>query len=278
MKQEPYYSIADLLQLMSHLREPEYGCPWDLAQDYQSIAPSTLEEAYEVVDAIEQGDRQQLKEELGDLLFQVVFYSQLGSEEGAFNFADITSEITAKLLRRHPHVFPNGVLESRINHKKNEDTNQESVKASWENIKQTERIQKGHHSVLDDIPKVLPAVVRAAKLQKRASSIGFDWESSEGVYDKLAEELAELKEAQLSNNRSAIEDELGDVLFTVVNLARHLKINPEMALRRANTKFEQRFRCMEKQAQAEHFVFAEEPKAALEVRWELAKRAVKDSI
>ena len=276
---ESRYDIPDLLYLMSRLREPVYGCPWDLAQSYKTIAPSTLEEAYEVVDAIEQGDISHLKEELGDLLFQVVFYSQLGSEDKAFNFDDVVSSITAKLLRRHPHVFPDGTLSSRIDPESDrcEPASTGKVKSTWEDIKQGERSAKGHHSVLDDIPIAFPAAVRAVKLQKRASSVGFDWKDSQGVYDKLEEEIDELKEAQALKSQSDIEDELGDVLFTVINLARHLKVDPEAALRKSNSKFEQRFRTMEQLADTEDVDFSSESSASLNQRWDRAKQKLDES-
>lgn len=269
------YTIDDLFTLMARLRDPNDGCPWDQVQTYQSIAPSTLEEAYEVVDAIEQGDKQQLREELGDLLFQVVFYSELGKEEEIFNFKEIVSDLVEKLIRRHPHVFPEGTLESRIspNISNNERmAAEEKIKASWEAIKKQERDEKGHQSILDDIPATFPASLRAVKLQKRAASVGFDWESDEGVYEKLDEELSELREAQLCGDKKAIEDEMGDLLFTVINLSRHLKIDPETALRKSNHKFEQRFRIMEAQAAVEKREFSALDKEELQNRWEMAKK------
>lgn len=268
------HTINDLLQLMARLREPVYGCPWDQVQTYKTIAPSTLEEAYEVVDAIESGDKQQLREELGDLLFQVIFYSELGHEEGVFDFNAIVSDLTAKLIRRHPHVFPEGTLESRISPDISASERADieaTIKASWESIKQKERLAKGHSSILDDVPTSFPAVARAAKLQKRASSVGFDWNDSAGAYDKLAEEIAELQEAQASGNQDHIEDELGDVLFTVINLSRHLKVDPEAALRRSNSKFEQRFRIMEAQAKCDDVAFSQLDEAGLNTYWDAAK-------
>jgi ATP diphosphatase len=268
------YSIDDLLTLMTRLREPTYGCPWDQVQTYKTIASSTLEEAYEVVDAIEQGDKQQLREELGDLLFQVIFYSELGREESAFDFSSIVSELTAKLIRRHPHVFPEGTLDSRISPNTSQaerDEAEANIKASWEAIKRQEREAKGHVSLLDDVPSAFPAVVRAAKLQKRAAGIGFDWPNSHGVYDKLAEEIAELKVAQADNDKSAMEDELGDVLFSAINLSRHLKIDPESALRRANSKFEQRFRDMEHQALLDNIDITTLDDQQLDSLWRQAK-------
>lgn len=243
------YTIDDLKTLMARLREPTYGCPWDQKQDYKTIAPSTLEEAYEVVDAIEQQNPQQLKEELGDLLFQVIFYAQLGGEDNEFDFDEIVSTLTAKLIRRHPHVFPEGTLESRIDAKLvGSEDREEMIKASWEMIKQEERETKGQLGLLDDVPLAFPALPRAAKLQKRAARIGFDWADSSGVYEKLNEELIELQTAQSNNDTDNIEEELGDLLFTVVNLSRHLKVDPESALRRANHKFEQRFKAVEQLA------------------------------
>jgi ATP diphosphatase len=274
------HNIHDLLQLMTRLREPVYGCPWDQVQTYKTIAPSTIEEAYEVLDAIESGDKSQLREELGDLLFQVIFYSELGREEGAFDFNAIVSDLTAKLIRRHPHVFPKGTLESRISPEVSaaERASVEAdIKASWEAIKQEERQAKGYTSILDDVPSTFPGITRAVKLQKRASGIGFDWQNSQGAYDKLAEEIAELQEAEQSEDNDAIEDELGDVLFTVINLARHLKIDPETALRRSNSKFEQRFRIMESQAKQDDIDFAQQDEAGLHSRWEKAKQVMDET-
>jgi ATP diphosphatase len=272
------YTIDDLLTLMRRLREPAYGCPWDQVQTYKTIAPSTLEEAYEVVDAIEQGDKQQLREELGDLLFQVIFYSELGREDAAFDFSSIVSELTAKLIRRHPHVFPEGTLDSRISldtPQSERDEAEASVKASWEAIKRQEREAKGHTSLLDDVPHAFPAVVRTGKLQKRAAAVGFDWPDSCGAYDALAEEITELKAAQASQDTCAMEDELGDVLFSVINVSRHLKIDPETALRRANSKFEQRFRRMEQQALIEGLDFSTLNEQQLDVLWRQAKECNK---
>jgi ATP diphosphatase len=266
--------INELLTVMARLREPVYGCPWDQVQTYSSIAPSTLEEAYEVVDAIEQGDKQQLKEELGDLLFQIIFYSQLGKEEQAFTFDDIVTELTAKLIRRHPHVFPDGTLMSRIPpsfSSAERELVEEAIKAEWEKTKQRERDAKGYTSVVDDVPVALASLVRATKLQKRAASVGFDWSTIESVYDKLSEEIDELKAATQSGDASAIQDELGDVAFTVVNLARHLKVDAETACRQASRKFENRFRLVEAQAQAERVDLSSLNEEELDRRWQRAK-------
>ena len=232
------YSIDDLLYLMTRLRDPEAGCPWDIKQDYTSIAPSTLEEAYEVVDAIEKQDFVHLKEELGDLLFQVIFYSQLGKEEERFEFSGVVSDLVAKLVRRHPHVFPDGTLQSRVD---NRHTLPGDVKARWETIKQQEREAKGVNGLLTDVPLNLPALSRAAKLQKRAASVGFDWDNVDGPIAKVREELVEVEAELRSGNHQALEEELGDLLFAAVNIARYMKIDPEQALRRANHKFEKRF-------------------------------------
>lgn len=236
------YTIEDLLYLMARLRDPESGCPWDLTQDYVSIAPSTLEEAYEVVDAIEKQDFVHLKEELGDLLFQVIFYSQLGKEEDRFEFAGVVSDLVAKLIRRHPHVFPEGTLHSRV---ENRQTLPTDVKARWEAIKQQERLEKGANGILADVPVNLPSLSRAAKLQKRAASVGFDWDDVYGPIAKVREELMEVEAELDSGDMAALEEELGDLLFAVVNIARYQKIDPEQALRRANQKFEQRFHFIE---------------------------------
>jgi nucleoside triphosphate diphosphatase len=272
-------AINDLLTVMTRLREPEYGCPWDQVQTYRSIAPSTLEEAYEVVDAIEQGDSQQLKEELGDLLFQVIFYSELGKEEQVFTFEQIVSDLTAKLIRRHPHVFPEGTLSSRISPSvTSEDRRvmERDIKQKWEATKQQEREAKGCHSVMDDVPIAFPSLLRAQKLQKRAATVGFDWSEIDGIFQTLAEEMLELQEelqkAKQANNLVAIEDELGDVMFTLVNLARHLKIDAETACRKSSQKFESRFRIMESQALADNVELSSLEEQVLDVRWEMAKQ------
>lgn len=239
------YTLDDLLYLMVRLRKPETGCPWDIKQNFLSITPSTIEEAYEVVDAIERDDLEHLKEELGDLLFQVVFYSQLAREEQRWSFADVVHELTAKLLRRHPHVFPDGSLQSE--RKVGSELSEADVKGNWEVIKQSERNKKGKEKLLDDVPLALPALRRAEKLQKRAAKVGFDWETREGVLAKLTEEVVELQEACLNASPESdnIAEELGDVLFTCVNLARHCKLDSEQLLRTANQKFEKRFAIVE---------------------------------
>lgn len=267
------YTINDLLTLMARLREPQYGCPWDIEQTYKTIAPSTIEEAYEVIDAIESEDYPQLKEELGDLLFQVIFYSEIGREQGHFDFAQIVSTVTEKLLRRHPHVFPDGRLNSRINLADvGSEQRQQVIKASWENIKQQEREQKGYQRIMDDVPRTLPATTRSVKLQKRAALVGFDWDNVGAVYPKIEEEMAEVKEAVASASTAEIEEEIGDLLFSVINLSRHLKVDPETALRRANSKFEQRFNQLEDIATEQKTAIDQQPPEVLEQWWQQVKQ------
>ncbi|AHD13303.1 Nucleoside triphosphate pyrophosphohydrolase [compost metagenome] len=239
------YTLEDLLHLMARLRDPQYGCPWDLKQNYASIVPHTIEEAYEVADTIERGDFEHLQGELGDLLFQVVYYSQLAREEGRFEFDGVVDSITRKLIRRHPHVFPTGELYAPVD---TPSLSEAQVKSRWEEIKAEERAEKSQPeqlSLLDDVPAALPALSRAAKLQKRAATVGFDWPAALPVLDKVREELDEVLQAMADGDADALEDEIGDLLFAAVNLARHLKHDPEHALRRANRKFERRFRFIE---------------------------------
>lgn len=241
---ETGYTLDDLLYLMARLRDPQTGCPWDIKQDYASIAPSTIEEAYEVVDAIEKQDFGHLNEELGDLLFQVIFYAQIGKEEQRFDFSSIVSSLVEKLVRRHPHVFPEGTLQSQVSDRHNLP---DDIKQRWEIIKQQERAAKGAHGVLDDVPVNLPALSRAAKLQKRAANVGFDWENIHGPLAKVREELIEVEEALEQNDSEHLSEELGDLLFAVVNVVRYLKEDPEAVLRSANRKFEKRFQYIEQQ-------------------------------
>jgi ATP diphosphatase len=248
------YRIEDLLSLMDKLRDPEFGCSWDRKQSLRTLTAYTLEEVYEVIDAVETGDDAQLQDELGDLLFQVVFYAQIAKEEGRFEFSAVIASITEKLLRRHPHVFPDGNLASFGNSEL--ALNAEQVAERWELIKNEERAQKAlaekestEPSVLDDIPSSLPALDRARKLQKRAASVGFDWRAVNGVIDKIKEELAELEEELAQGDQQRIEEEFGDLMFSCVNLARHLQIDPESSLRASNRKFETRFRAVESLAE-----------------------------
>lgn len=264
------YCLDDLKYLMSRLREPETGCPWDIAQTYKSIAPSTIEEAYEVVDAIEAEDSLQLQEELGDLLFQVIFYSQLGTEEKSFDFDAIVDALTTKLIRRHPHVFPNNDLHGRINSARTAQ-DQQQIKAHWEQIKQQEREQKGKGGILDDVPVGLPALSRSVKLQKRAASVGFDWQQVSQVLLKVKEEITELEQAIEEEDFNHINEEFGDVLFSMTNLSRHLNINPEASLRDASRKFERRFGFIETTLVSEGLAFEQVSSAKLEQLWLKAK-------
>ena len=243
----PSHSEIDrLLDIMARLRDPETGCPWDKVQTFETIAPYTIEEAYEVAEAIADGDMDELQGELGDLLFQVVFYAQMSSESGGYGFTDIARSISDKMIRRHPHVFAGASIESA-----------DAQTAEWEAQKRSEREAKAKArgdlpSVLDDVPAALPALARAVKLQKRAARVGFDWPDVSGVLDKLAEEIEELRVEQAAGNTEAMAEELGDVLFAWTNLARHHKIDPETALRSANAKFERRFRRIEALLAAEN--------------------------
>ena len=269
------YQLSDLLYLMARLRDPEGGCPWDLQQDFASIVPHTLEEAYEVADAIEREDFAHLPSELGDLLFQVVYYSQLGQELQMFDFSTVVHSITEKLVRRHPHVFADGQLYAAT---QTSAVNSEQVKQRWEEIKQQERAEQAESeqavSVLADIPLNMPALSRALKIQKRASSVGFDWSSLPPVLAKVDEELQEVREALASGDQAAISEELGDLLFATVNVARHLKVNPETALRAANIKFSERLQAVEQQARQQGVALSDCTEAQLDVMWNLAKQAL----
>jgi ATP diphosphatase len=249
--------IEELLAIMVKLRDPEGGCPWDQKQTLQSIVPHTIEEVYEVADAIENGDMAELKDELGDLLFQVVFYARIAEEQGDFNFEDVAGAISDKLIRRHPHVFT--------------DTAAEDL-PGWEALKEEERKGKDKHGVLDGIAKSLPANNRAVKLQKRAARVGFDWPNILPVFDKLHEELDEVRaELKADAPHDRLEDEIGDVLFVCANLARHTKVDPETALRRANNKFERRFRAMEQIAWDEGLSVDSLDLEAWETLWQRVK-------
>jgi len=243
-------SLNMLLTVMQNLRDAAHGCDWDRKQTLKTLTGYTLEEVYEVIDAVEREDFVQLRDELGDLLFQVVFYAQIANEQGHFDFDDVARAISAKLLHRHPHVFPDGTLESFGSATLALDA--ETVAIRWEQIKNRERELKAEQtqmnsapSVLDDVPATLPAMERGRKLQKRAASLGFDWQEPLPVLVKLREEISELEVEIARQNPEAMLAEFGDVLFSCVNLARHLNIDPESALRAANRKFEQRFRNME---------------------------------
>lgn len=261
MKQSADSSIENLLEIMAVLRGPA-GCPWDRAQDFASIAPYTIEEAYEVADAIERADLPGLCDELGDLLFQVVFHARMAEEAGAFAFADVVAAISAKLRRRHPHVFAGAAV-----------TDAAGQRSDWEAHKAAERAARGDDSALAGIARSLPALARAAKLGARAARVGFDWETPAGVRAKLDEELAELAAAETAGDVAAVTEEIGDVLFTVANLARRLGVAPEDALRAANGKFERRFRAVERQAAARGQRLTDLGPAELDREWAVAKAA-----
>lgn len=255
-KIDPAKALADLLALMARLRDPVNGCHWDAEQTFATIAPYTIEEAYEVADAIARGDVGDLREELGDLLFQVVFHARMAQEAGHFDFADVAQGLTTKMTARHPHVFGDA---------------QAHDAALWEDRKAAERAAKAKGGLLDDVPLALPALLRAAKLQKRAARIGFDWPDLVPVLDKLEEEIQELKAEITARAAPArLEDELGDVLFVVANIARHLGVDPESALRSTNAKFERRFRHIEKRL-AEHGLAGRQALDLLDALWDEAK-------
>lgn len=274
MTAQPRYTLPDLLDVMARLRDPERGCPWDLQQYFASIAPHTLEECYELVDAIERGDHAQIREELGDVLFQVIFYAQLGREEGLFDFDELVDNLVLKLLRRHPHVFPDSDLQALGDLRESSATTEiavEQVNQSWERIKQEERIAKRQGGVLDDVPLALPALTRALKLQKRAARVGFDWADTQDVLAKLAEEQGELLEAMATGDPEKIADEFGDLLFCCVNLARFLEVDPETALRGCNRKFERRFGYIETQLAAQGRKPQQASLEEMEALWREAK-------
>lgn len=248
---------------MAQLRDPDGGCSWDLKQNFASIAPYTIEEAYEVADAIARNNLTDLREELGDLLLQVVFHSQMAQEQHAFSFDDVARGIVAKLVRRHPHIFSDATFD-----------NPEDVKAAWEAAKARERAEKNQSSddsALADVALALPALSRADKIQQRAARVGFDWSDVQPVWDKLNEEISEVHEAVASNDAVAMEDEVGDLLFTVVNLARHLKIDPEVSLTQSTAKFERRFRRVEQLAAEQNSDLNGLDMAALDALWDRAK-------
>lgn len=265
------YQLEDLLYLMERLRDPVDGCPWDVQQDYHSIVPHTLEEAYEVADAIERAAWDELPAELGDLLFQVVYYAQFGREQGRFDFSDVVDSSVRKLVRRHPHVFPGGQLRARAD---SQAVRSEEVAGQWQAIKAAERAEQGVQSasILDGIPLGLPSMTRAVKLQKKAASVGFDWPAVEPVLDKIREELAETEEALSSGDRQALQHEIGDLLFAVTNLARHAGIDPEQAVRGTNQRFSQRFAYIEQQVATSGRQLQDCELAELDAYWDAAKQ------
>jgi ATP diphosphatase len=264
----PSRDIARLLQIMAALRTPGTGCPWDLQQDFSTIAPYTLEEAYEVADAIARGDLTDLREELGDLLLQVVFHARMAEEQGAFEFGDVVEAITAKLLRRHPHVF--GDLKGAT---------VDQVNANWERIKAEEKAERGGPAkpggALAGVPVALPALTRALKLQAKAGKVGFDWNDPMAVLAKIREEAAEIEAEIASGERAKAAAEVGDLLFAVVNLARHLDVDPEAILRATNQKFERRFGAIERALAAQGKAPQDTTLAEMDALWDEAKAAEK---
>lgn len=268
---EPSRNIARLLEIMAALRDRETGCPWDIEQDFGTIAPYTIEEAHEVVDAIARGDMVDLCEELGDLLLQVVFHAQMASEAGHFAFGDVVEAITSKLIRRHPHVFGEG-----------DAANPAEVAEVWARIKAQEKAEKALRkaergveapspSLLDGVPVSLPSLAKAVMLQKKASTVGFDWNDPRAVLEKFREEIQELEEAFDAKNASAIKDELGDMLFVMANLARHAKVDPEAALEGTNAKFRRRFAHIEARLAAQGRPLASATLEEMDALWDEAK-------
>lgn len=258
--------LTRLLDIMARLRDPDSGCPWDVQQTYATIAPYTIEEAYEVADAIAAGDRAALREELGDLLLQVVFHARIAEEEGVFDFDAVARAIADKMVHRHPHVFGDTDIADNA-----------AQRVHWEELKAAERDAKAARegrkaSVLDGIPSALPALMRAEKLGKRAARVGFEWPNVDGALAKLDEEIAELKAEVATADVERLRDEVGDVLFSVVNVARHLKIDPEAALRDANAKFERRFHAVEAGLAAQGKEFSAATLDEMEAHWRRAKR------
>ena len=262
----PEGDLPRLLAIMARLRDPARGCPWDIEQDFASIAPYTVEEAYEVADAIARQDWQGLKGELGDLLLQVVYHSQMAAEAGHFAFPDVARSVADKMIARHPHVFG---TESR------EKSAAQQVQ-DWEALKARERAATAATGVLDDVALALPALMRAVKLQNRAARVGFDWPHADDVLEKIAEELRELVEARDQHTQAEVEEEFGDLLFAIANLARHLQVDPETALRAANAKFTRRFRAIEAALAAQGRRPQDSSLAEMDALWNEAKRAEKE--
>lgn len=253
-------SIDQFIALIAQLRDPQTGCPWDLKQTFHTMIPCLLEESYEVVEAIEQNNMLNLKEELGDLLLQVVFLSQLAQEQQLFNFQEVVAEVSQKIIRRHPHVFGDKTAQT-----------EEQALAHWNAIKSQEQKNTENNSLLDNLPLALPALMRAEKLQKRCAKVGFDWDNLPPVIAKIEEELGEVKQALAETNQQHLEEELGDLLFATVNLIRHAKLPAEQTLTKANNKFERRFRFVEKQAKQQGKALADCSLEEMDIWWEQAK-------
>ncbi len=268
---KPGRDITDLLHIMTVLRTPVTGCPWDLEQTFETIAPYTIEEAYEVADAIQRGDLADLRDELGDLLLQIVFHAQIAQEAGHFAFADVVEAVNCKMIRRHPHVFG-----------ERRDWTSAEVKASWQRIKAQEKSERAqvriaagiaaeHHGLLSDIPSVMPPLARAVKLQSKAGTVGFDWNDPKAVLAKMREEIDEIEEALDAADPAAISDEIGDMLFAIANLARHLRIDPDTALSGTNAKFMRRFAFIEAALAAKGRTLSESSLEEMDALWNEAK-------
>ena len=274
----PSRDISRLLEIMAALRDPETGCPWDVEQSFETIVPYTIEEAYEVADAIERNDMVDLPDELGDLLLQVVFHSRMAEEAGQFDFGDVVEAITRKMIRRHPHVFGDDSVRGK-----------KLAKGMWEKIKAEEKAEKAakhaetqkaagveqveHLSLLDDVPRALPALIRAIKLQRKAARVGFDWDTAPPILDKIEEEIGELREVMASGQEDKVREEYGDLLFALVNLGRHLDVEPEAALEAANHKFFTRFRHIERRLGEQDRDPADATLDEMEALWQEAKTA-----
>ncbi|WP_106795656.1 nucleoside triphosphate pyrophosphohydrolase [Rhizobium sp. H4] len=269
---EPSKDISRLIEIMAALRHPETGCPWDIEQNFQTIKPYTIEEAYEVSDAIERGDMDDLCDELGDLLLQVVFHARMAEEAGEFSFGDVVNAITTKMIRRHPHVFA-----------RSEADTPDAVKIQWDEIKQAEKRERAERrsrqgitedfngGFLGSVQRSFPALTEALKLQERAAKVGFDWSAPEPILDKIEEEIGELRMALRDGDRAKVNDELGDLIFAVVNIGRHVKADPEQALRGTNTKFRRRFNHIEQVLDAEGETLEAATLERMEEIWQAAK-------
>ncbi|EJC66265.1 MazG family protein [Rhizobium leguminosarum bv. viciae WSM1455] len=269
---QPSKDISRLIEIMAALRHPETGCPWDIVQNFETIKPYTIEEAYEVSDAIERGDMDDLCDELGDLLLQVVFHARMAEEAGEFSFGDVVNAITAKMIRRHPHVFARSAADTP-----------DAVKKQWDEIKQAEkrerterRLKRGvtedfNSGLLGSVQRSFPALTEALKLQERAAKVGFDWSAPEPILDKIEEEIGELRVALREGDRAKVSDELGDLIFAVVNIGRHVKADPEQAVRGTNTKFRRRFSHIEQVLEAEGETLQDATLERMEEIWQAAK-------
>ncbi|MEM8631141.1 MAG: nucleoside triphosphate pyrophosphohydrolase [Pseudomonadota bacterium] len=262
---DPEGGLPRLREIMRRLRDPQTGCPWDIEQTFQTIAPYTIEEAYEVADAIDREAWDELKGELGDLLLQIVYHTAISEEAGLFSFDDVANAISDKMVARHPHVFGD----------ERRDKSADQQTQDWETIKAAERAGRAAGGVLDDVALGLPALMRAVKLQKRAARVGFDWPNSDFVLDKLTEEVGELREVMAEGSRDRVIDEFGDILFVLANLARHMKIDPEEALRSTNAKFTRRFKSIERALDAEGRTPNDASLAEMDALWEAAKEIEK---